>query len=98
MDKIVMRGPFGEVQVNRDHFILLHDYFSSVLNTARQMERESEEGITMEEHAGRILMVTVAMMNDWVEANPDALEEMVVSLEMGEKAKAPKNYNDAMFG
>ena len=101
-DRIELGVIDGEatIRIPRDHFITLHDFMAEMLNTAKKLsemsDRIGEEHLSMEECAGRMMVVTVLEMDEYTKKNPDALEELMVSEIM---KKQPKAYaTDRMYG
>ena len=93
----------GVISVRRDHFLLVHDYFAMVLNTALNIMEESMKmgsPLSREECAGRILMVTMLQMEEFSKSNPDAIEEMIVAAQMLEDKTSQRSGLgcDAMYG
>lgn len=95
----VKRGEASMLNIPREHFILAHDLFAMVLNAAQEMSRckdNEEEGLSMEEIAGRMLVVTVLEMDKAVKENPEMLEEALMSLHLQEAQK--QRHLDTMYG
>lgn len=98
-EKIKMEGMAGLIEIKADEFIALHDFMATVLNTAQDLAKKSEDfgkRLTMEECAGRVLVVTMMEMDKYVQQNPDAIEEMLVSKHLEESRR--NSASDAMYG
>lgn len=93
----------GIITVERDHFLLVHDYFAVVLNAAQELAQKSKElgePLSREECAGRLLMVAMIQMEQYAHENPDSIEEMMMDVKMREAAvhKNVSHTLDTMYG
>ena len=90
----------GAIRIPREHFIMVHDFMAEILNTAKKLsevsDRLGEEHLTMEECAGRLMVVTVLEMDEYVKNNPDTLEEMMVAESLKDQPRA--RAADTMYG
>lgn len=90
----------GAIKVPRDHFIVLHDFMAEMLNTAKRLSELSDEvgdeHLSMEECAGRMMVVTVMEMDEYTQKNPEFLEELLVAESLKDRPKA--RAIDTMYG
>lgn len=89
----------GMIQIRRKDFLLVHDYFAMVLNLANEAHEASEaikNPLSMEECAGRILVVTMMQMESLKEKDPELIEELMVAATMAENTG--KRHIDTMYG
>lgn len=98
---ITTEGAIGALKITTDNFILLHDYFATVLNVAKDLMEESEKmgtPLSREECAGRVLMVTMLEMEKYASEHEDFVQELLISKKMEEANKMRKSYSDTMYG
>ena len=93
----------GILTVERDHFLLVHDYFAVVLNAAQELAQKSKElgePLSREECAGRVLMVAMLQMEQFAHENPDTIEEMMMDVKMRDEAvhRNVSHTLDTMYG
>jgi len=98
---ITTEGAIGALEITSDNFILLHDYFATVLNVAKDLMEESKkmgEPLSREECAGRVLMVTMMEMEKYASEHEDFIQELLISEQMKVDAKTKSSTLDAMYG
>lgn len=100
MERRLEEGAVNGLNIPRDQFIYTHDLFASVLNLARKASNDPDnhEGLSMEELAGRALVVSVVQMEEYLSNNPDVFEELITSAQLQKDRMMGRQHVDTMYG
>jgi len=88
----------GIIRIEAKDFVKLHNYFAEILNAGCELSKIGDsmgKKITMEECAGRLLVVTMAQMEKFAESNPELMEELLISHNL---ENSNERHCDMMYG